>query len=249
MNHPIQHWLIFGDAGAGKTTAATTFPKPILVFQFDPLGKETPYLQRGVVQESKATDGTFVRDVLSRSTGDLLIRIEHYLDSDPQKPTAYRRFLNRLVNLERDIEAEGFRTVVIDSATFMELMARKLAQYVLNPTSREPRQWFASSTDTLEEVLMIRLGSLPINVVVLAHISDDKDELHGFMVSNPALPGRMSKRGPAGYGELYRAYVTVDEKGTREFLWQTRSGGRWNAASQIGAPDPCPQDYTALWLG
>ena len=27
----IQHWLIFGDSGAGKSTGAATFPRPQLV--------------------------------------------------------------------------------------------------------------------------------------------------------------------------------------------------------------------------
>src|SRR5437879_10865110 len=115
MNHPYQHFLLYGDSGAGKTTSATTFPKPQLVFQFDPLGKETPYLTRGAVSESKEPDGTLVRDVLHRTQGNLLYRLEHYLDADPQHPTAYRRFLNRLVRLEEEITALGIVTVVIDS--------------------------------------------------------------------------------------------------------------------------------------
>lgn len=242
----IQHWLLYGDPGSGKSTAAATFPKPALVFMFDPLGKDTPYLTRGEVVNA-TWEGTPVKEVHGKD-GHILFRIEYFHDSDPQKPTAYRRFLARLVTLDKDVAEWGIKTVIIDSTTFMELAARKLSQYVLNPTSKEPRQWFAASTDTLEEVLMIRFGSLPLNVVVVSHVNEDKDELHGMYVRNPALPGRMSKRAPAGFSELYRAYTVVNRDGSRDYLWQTKPNALYNASSQINAPDPCVATYSALWL-
>lgn len=243
----IQHWLIYGDSGAGKSTGATTFPKPQLVFMFDPIGKDTPYLRRGIVQEAARPDGTPVNQILSKKDGSLLYQVEYYLDRDPQKPESYGKFLVRLASLEADIAANGFQTVVLDSVTFMELTARKLSQYKLNPTSREPRQWFSFSTDTLEEILMIRFGSLPINVVALAHIDDQKVTMHGSNVFSIAAPGRLSRRGPGAYSEVYRAHVTMGERGNREHVWQTRADNMFTASSQINAPDPVPQDYALLW--
>jgi hypothetical protein len=248
VTHPVQHWLVYGDSGGGKTTGAATFPKPALVFMFDPRGKETPYTKRGVVAPSVDPDGTPVQEVIHRVSGDILFRIEHYIDSDPTKPSAYSRFLARLVHLEADIETLHLQTVIIDSVTFMELMARKLSQYKLNPTSREPRQWFGASTDTLEEVLMIRFGSLPINVVVLAHIDDQKVSSHGTNVFSIAAPGRLSRRGPAAYSEVYRAYVHINERGEKEWLWQTSQDTMYAASSQIGATDGTLQDYNLLWV-
>lgn len=243
----IQHFLIYGDSGAGKSTGATTFPKPALVFMFDPIGKDTPYLRRGIVQEGMTPDGMPANQVLSKKDGSLLFQMEYYLDRDPQKPEAYAKFLVRLARLESDIASHGFKTAILDSVTFMELMARKLSQYKLNPASREPRQWFSFSTDTLEEILMIRFGSLPINVVALAHIDDQKVSSHGTNVFSIAAPGRLSRRGPGAYSEVYRAYASVGEGGIREHFWQTRADLMYTASSQIGAPDPSPQDYNTLW--
>jgi hypothetical protein len=245
MDHPPVHLLMYGDSGSGKSTSTSTFPKPMLVLAFDPYGKETPYLKRGVVAEGEDDLGTRFQDVLSKKSGSLLIRIEHYIDVDPTAPEAYRRFLTRLTRLSRDVER--YQTVVLDSVTFMELAARKMNQYVLNPNSKEPRQWFAGATDTLEEVLMLRFGALPCNVVVLAHIDEDKDEVNGTYVRNPSAPGRLRKRSPAGYSELYRAYARRNEGGVREYVWQTRSDALYNASSQVNAPDPCPQTYAAIW--
>lgn len=239
------HLLLYGDSGGGKSTGAATFPKPMLVFCFDPVGKDTPYLNRGVPVLGEDDAGTPIVEVMSARTGNLLIRIERYHDIDPTQPTAYPRFLARLAHLNADLNA--FQTIVLDSITFMELAARKMHQYKLNPNSKEPRQWFAGSTDTLEEVLLIRFGALPCNVVVTAHMDEEKDEVHGTYIRNPSAPGRLRKRGSAGYSELYRAYVRRTEAGGREYMWQTRSDALYNAASQVNAPDPCPATYKAIW--
>ena len=243
---PALHTLIYGDSGAGKSTGAATWPKPMLVFMFDPHGKETPYLKRGAVKASMAEDGTPIHEVFSERTGDLLVRIEHYIDTDPLKPGAYARFLQRLA---RSGEFPDWKSLVVDSVTFMELMARKYAQYHLMPNTKEPRQWYAISTETLEEVLLVRFGSLPQNVVVLAHVDEDRDESSGVFVRNPMFPGRLRKRSPAGYSEVYRAYVLRQPQGGREYLWQTRSDLQYNATTQIEATDPCPQGYANLWVG
>lgn len=241
------HFLIYGDSGSGKSTSAATWPKPMLVFMWDPHGKDIPYLKRGQ-PGPRLVDayGTPYQEVLSTKSGETIIRIEHYIDLDPLKPQAYARFLRRLSD---GGEFPEWRTVVLDSVTFMELMARKYAQYTLMPNSKEPRQWFASSTDTLEEVLMVRFGALPQNVVVLAHIDEDKDELNGVYLRNPMAPGRLRKRSPAGYSEVYRAYVRRDTNGEREYLWQTRSDNMYSATTQLDAPDPCVQHYTAIFGG
>jgi len=179
------------------------------------------------------------------TTRPLLIQVEHYIDGDPKSPEAYNRFLTRMGRLHE--EYAQWRTLVFDSVTFMELMARKWHQYGLNPDSREPRQWFAGSTDLLEEMLLLRGGSLPMNVLALCHVDEEKDELHGGFVRNPAAPGRMRKRLGAGYAEVWRAYVDKDEDGKRVYQLQTMSSNQYAAATQINAPDPCYPSYKALW--
>lgn len=248
MAQPPIHVLCYGDSGAGKSTGVSTFPKPMLLFSFDPFGKETPYLKRGEPSDATYDNfGTPVRHVLSKKTGQPIIQIEYYLDADPTQPEAYQRFLSRMSVLHH--EYDKWATVVLDSSTFAEIAARKWHQYKLNPSAKDPRQWYGGSTELLEEMLMIRFGSLPMNVVTVCHIDEDKDELHGFFVRNPMAPGKLKKKLPSAYGEFYRAYVTTDEKGDRVFVWQTRADKLFNAGSQIGAPDPCAPTYQALWTG
>jgi hypothetical protein len=101
----------------------------------------------------------------------------------------------------------------------------------------------------LEEAVMCRLGGLRTNVVILAHVDSERDEVAGAMVYNPAAPGRMRLRIGGGYPELYVAHVRRTEKGgDLEYYLQTRANARYNAASvYLEAPDPCVPHYAALW--
>ena len=247
---PPIHALIIGDAGGGKSTVAATFPKPMLVHSFDPLGKEIPYLKVGDMQpvQLPIPGGTPYRDVVSKKSGKLLIRIRYYLDADMTHPDAYRRLLADLAKLQA--EYAEWATVVFDSTTFAELAARKWHQYGLNPQAKDPRQWFGGSTDLLEELIMGRVAALPMNAVVIAHVDEEKDELHGMMLRSPKLPGRLRKGAASAFPELYRAFVGKDgDTGERVHLLQTQADAIWNCASQINAPNPCVPYYSALWGG
>lgn len=247
--NPVSHFLVYGEPGSGKSTFAATFPTPILVCCFDAYGKDSPYLRRGPVVDrvevALGNDSVAAARVCDRR-GELLIEVEYFHDLDVQNPMAFQRFLNRMATLTRD-ELAAWATVVIDSVTAMELCKRKQAQYKLLPHVKEPRLWFAASTDALEEMLMIRFAGLPTNVVVLAHVDEDKDEFHGEMIRNPSAPGRLRKRLASQYAELYRTHVAKDERGNRVHVLQTRTDGRFHASTQLGAPDPCAPEYEKLW--
>ncbi len=67
--HDPIHALIYGDAGARKSSLARTFPKPMRVCHFDPFGKDQPYLFSGTpgVLKSSATTGMLYRNVYSKN--------------------------------------------------------------------------------------------------------------------------------------------------------------------------------------
>jgi hypothetical protein len=209
------HVLDYGHTGGGKSTTAATFPKPMIVFMWDPFGKDTPYLARGIPSELFSDERAgFVREVHSKKDGRLLIRLEYYHETgfyQPEMfqlgksqrlrmkdmlPEAYNRFLNRMAVFHT--EYEQWKTVVFDSVTFAEICARKWDQHVINPAVEDPRQWWASSTDMMEQMLMIRFASLPMNVVTIAHVDEQKDEVHGTFLRSPAAPGARRPSTPSG---------------------------------------------------
>jgi hypothetical protein len=257
-NPPI-HVMCYGESGTKKSTFAASFPKPLLVFFFDPLGKDSPYLRQGIPSGLMPSQfpGFMTQDVFNEA-GELQITLEYFLDPFPQKPSAFPCFQNRFAQLlshiwgVREIPGEpDWKSIAFDSATYLELSARKYAQYFLNPNAKDPRQWFGSSTDQLEEILMISTGSIPRNVITICHVDEDKDEAGGVMVKNPALPGRLRKHGSSGYSEFYRVFVQRGDgkPGVSEtrYALQTEPNGLYNAGSQIMAPNGCEPTYEALW--
>lgn len=270
--HPPIHVLDYGDPGAGKTYFAATFPKPMIVFQFDPYGKDTPYLKRGIPQEIEYDQlGTPIRRVLSKRTGALLVQIEYYHDTlmawDAKgqgatqsgiamghvDPECWNRFLRRMYGFGDEYDA--WATATFDSVTTMDIAARMFFQYKINPNAKDGRQWWGSSTEALEQILFTRVAGFPMNVVTIAHVDKEQDEVLGQRVRNPLAPGRLRGSLGGAYSEFYHHFVQVEKDqnnrviGERQYLVQTRGSAQWNASTQIDAPDPSPATYEALWLG
>ena len=275
---PIAHCVVCGRSGAGKSRFARTWPKPIRVYHFDAFDKSMQYLQAGAsfsdfttIDISQKQDGSYVVPVryVFNAKGEIIIEILYFHDdewaigeqrywSDGQwkteynvgvpVPVAYPKFLNVMATTT-NANAVHYATHVFDSITAMALAARRWGQYKMNPHAKEPRQWFGFATDRLEEMLLGRVAGFPTNVVLVAHIDQDKDELHGEMVYNPSAPGRLAKADgiPSQYGEFYRLYVEREDDGTLVRRLQTQNNGRYNASTQIDAPDGCAPNYLALW--
>lgn len=264
MNRPFIHCLLYGDFGSGKSTFAATFPKPMLVFCFDHNQKEMPYRRGGKETELLEYEIETSKDVIKIPYRDVqhedgLTRIEYYNKTDDvENPLAFAYFRTRMGILHE--EYATWKTVVIDSISFMELQARKLEEKVLNPLPQgvslytkggggDQRMWFAGATSALEELLCMRLAGLDMNVVVTAHISKDKNMVSGEIVQVPYAPGRLSSRSllSAAFAEQYRLYTERDEEGKRVHLAQTYSRDGFSAGTQIEASDPSWPQYDALW--
>lgn len=250
-DRPYLHTIVYGDPGSRKSTFATTFPKPLLVKNFDANGKDMPYRKwgrtLGATETRSVSDfGVPILDIVAPDGG--WIRIEYFNDLSPESK-AWDSFSWDMK--ERAFFTHGWETLVIDSLTFMNLCAFYHAKHVVNPNSKEPRQWHAYSTDALEYALLVQLQNFPTNLVLLAHIDQDKDEVLGSYVKQLAAPGRLKNRNElcAGYAEFYRAYTMADPSAPDglAYVLQTKKDAQFNCATQIEAPNPCWQDYEALW--
>jgi len=249
MKHPWIHVVVAGGWGSGKTRFASSFPKPLISLQTDPYGKEAPLLDRGLVGETVVgLFGQYVTTVNSKlDPTRLLCQIEFFHDADPRKPQAFRQFRNRFDTLFEEVQASRWATVVIDGVTFLELISRKLYQHD-EVKGKEPRRWYAQSTEDLEELLMCRAGALRCNVVVCAHLDKSYNEVSGVSVHHPAAPGRMSTRFGAGFPEMYVAHCLKQSDGQVKYWLQTRTDSQCAASSVfLEAPDPCEPVYKALW--
>lgn len=260
--YPSVHVLNYGESGSGKSTFLATFPKPMLVMGFDPYDKMAPYTRCGkTIQLGSQPDidfyaqlGIEAKDVVDPATGDLLVRIEHYVDPDPVNPSAFDAFERRMVSFAA--EAPQWATVGLDSLTFLMRASMVRAQFnkpmKLYAPGTDTRQWYGIVKFDIESVLMSRAPWWATNVVICCHTKEDKDEFAEGILRGIRAPGTLSKDGPAGFGETYRSYVSKDKakdgKVERKFMVQTRSDGLWFANSVVcQAPDPCEAHYEKLW--
>lgn len=257
MTHPDRpplHVLVYGDSGSKKSTFAATFPTPILVFFFEALGKCSPYVRAGAAATGRIPGPPYPSQNIFDQAGDLIIRVEYFRDPLPQNPLAYTLFQHRFAQIQAHLygtrimpDEPMWKTVVFDSVTDLEIAIRKNEQYKLNPNVKDHRQWYGASTEQLEEILMIAVGSLPVNVVTICHIDEDKDEANGATLRNPMFPGKLRKKASGAYAEFFRAGVKRGEKGEPLWFLQTQTDYLFNANTQILAPDGCPPHYEALW--
>jgi hypothetical protein len=139
-----------------------------------------------------------------------------------------------------------FKTLVFDSATNMELLARYREQFELNVGAADPRQFWGGSTSQLEQVLFTRQASLPLNVLTLAHIDSQSDMVHGKTLFNPNMPGRLRTSISGNYGEFYKMLVKEEEEETHYGI-MTQSDNHYHAFSAIRAPRRGPAHYETLW--
>lgn len=252
--------LLYGESGSWKSSFAKTLPKPLLAWMFDPAGKDMPYMKDytnrflpsesvGDLQQWQIAENMIVpyRDI---QQADGPIRIEYYHEHDDLRcPTAAKTFRTRLSTFHR--EYSQWKTVVVDSLTALEFVCRKDAEYnLLTGDKYDQRHWYGVSSHDLEELVAHRFPSMPLNVVVISHLHlKETGEMGGELVRLLSLPGQLKKTAPRSYMEYYYAYVGLDPSDPKREtgLLQTKTGGRYYAASQIDAPNPCIPHYNNLF--
>ncbi|MDE2233249.1 MAG: AAA family ATPase [Patescibacteria group bacterium] len=250
----LLHVLLMGRPGGGKSTLCATFPKPMLVFGFDPPGKERAYMERGTASGIKKGDRCFYREVYDPpDPSKVIIRYEFWGENNPVKPTAYPRFVARMASLEHDITKYGYQTVVGDTATFFELSARTYSEYSINASVKDGRQHYAFSAKACEQYLMMRWPNLLLcHSIMCCHIDDQKDDSEeGDVVVRKmaALPGKLPNRISGGFGEVWRVYFAgKSTKGKPIHLLQTqpREANTYDCKSLLHIPDGIQPHYEAI---
>lgn len=228
--------MVYGPSGAGKTTFSTSFPGPIGVADFDgKIGSAARYLE--VHNPKKLDEIEFENFQPSAVNGGVQV---------------YQKFMKWLYSLEMAAK-EGkfpFKTIVLDSLT---TFAESLTAHIMasNPAVKR----VDALTPSMQDYLMVstnfkpiihRLLALPCNVVVIGHISQDKDEVTQEINYRPALPGKLPELLPILFGEVYRAFTEVQD-GKVQFKAQCRPAGKYVARTEIqGMPNVIPLSYESI---
>ena len=254
--HPLIHTLLYGDPGIGKSMAAATWPKPMLVFCFDPIGKDQPYLEQGEPQGVfLGEDGTPWQHVVHPTNPEeILITLGYFFDLNPtraefrQQISAYERFQEYLVYTKY----EDYATIVLDSLSGFRDAVVRLNQFKLNPSSKSGQQahglqWYGAAAQAIRNEVMATLCYVMTNVVVVAHVSKQKDDMRGYYVYGFGAPGQLSTDLAQTFSEVYYVYTKRGGDGRHQVFFQTEASEEYLAQTHIHAPNPCAPTYEALW--
>lgn len=211
--------LLYGASGAGKTVFAASSPGPVYFFDFDgKISSAKKYLE----VENKGKIGE--------------IEFEQFPINQAANNFPYLKFQKLLSDMET-LVAKGdfkYKSVVVDSLT---LYSDALMQQVIRNNPGVKR--FVAGIPVLQDYMihssmfkqdMNRLLSLPCNVICVGHITTEKDEASGRMISKPLLSGKLADHLPRIFFEVWRAYVDPKD-GLHKA--QTRSDGNFTCRTEI----------------
>lgn len=226
--------LLYGDAGVGKTCFAAGFPGPTLYFDFD---NKISSAARFFAKDASRLEGIEVATL-----GDAKI-------------SPMEAFLMQCADLEKQMKSGQYKykTVVLDSiTTFSKAMLDHIIKTnpgikrVRSAGDEQPCQQDYGILKRAFETVIPGLLKLDMNVIMLGHITTDKDELTGEMIRGVMMDGSFSQKLPIYFEEVWRAYVE-EKNGVRQYLAQTQSDGRYKCRSQIpGLPAVIPLKYETL---
>lgn len=225
--------LLYGLAGTGKTCFAASFPTPILYLDFDNKVDSAALFHK---KDTARLEGIDVRQLTPTLAQSPIAELEKIIVNEliPQQKAGVMKY----------------KTLVLDSLTTFSAATLKYIvdtnPGVKRPVSKQGQQPTPSDYGILKREfakLIPGLLSLPMNVIMLGHVSMERDDLTGEIVRGVMLDGSFSKELAIYFKEVW--VTKVDEKGQH---WaQTRSDGKYTCRSQIpGLPNPMRLAYEEL---
>lgn len=224
--------LIYGNSGTGKTCAAASFPTPMLYLDFD--GK-VDSAASFYSHDKERLNQIEVRDLSSKMEQD---PIEELLN-----------IVNKELIPQQKAGKMLYKTLVIDSLT---VFSASVLNHIVrtNPgikrvVSKQGQQPGMQDFGILKRELTKLIPgilSLPMNVLMLAHIKMDRDEISGELIRGPHMDGSFAADLPIYFKEVYRSFVE-----NKKYLAQTQSNAQYNCRTQIkGLPEVIELKYENL---
>lgn len=215
--------LLVGDAGTKKTILASTFPDPHFVDLDDGMlsvrGRDVNYVTIG---EKLTTDADFIALCCQKD----------------KKLPSKKAFLKAQALLEHWANTlTANQTLVLDSLTFYTDAA---LAYVLHlECQSKPRIQDWGAAQKLVERTLEELNKLPCHVVVTAHRDMKVDAETQTISYVPQTIGKLAKKIPAYFDEVWRTTVTPKKKGgetTLIYTIETTKARREDGKTRLNLP-------------
>ena len=212
--------LLCGDPGSGKTALALTLGKWARVIDLD----------------NGLRTGLTLKDKFESARGEVDVR--PCWEDNPDKAIAFskaRSFISALAG-ECALKTQTCKALVVDSLTTLAEFAMRNVLAANGKLGKPPeiQHWGLSFLD-LENVF-VALRSLPIVVVVVAHLQRTEED--GITKSCILMSGqKMPYKIPAYFDEVWVMKTKRVEQGKTKYLIQTKSSTTFSARSRSNLAD------------
>ncbi len=196
--------LLVGAPGAGKTTAASTAPTPILFLDVD------NKLHKMVNLKEKLANGAIIQVPIDEPLQDIKLSTLSLMNLKPgtkinmKRPKGYQQLADAIDKIVADKgHWNGIKlgTVVLDSYTTTDEHIRRLLMSVNGSATMTLPLYgtLLTNFETLNNTLL----RLPCNVIMICHQKPEKDELTGIVSYTPLINGQMSTKIAKDFEEVY----------------------------------------------
>jgi AAA domain len=213
--------LIMGDWKTGKTTFSATGRGPVLYHGFDPGGWKS---LREHVESGKVIVKDFSEQLKDPAAG-------------------YEEWAKEFWRLKDSGFFDYIGTYVIDSlTTFSETAMAYIMKKDNRPVSNAQGLTLnvPQIQDYMKQALLLKemvklCTSLPCDFILIAHISTDKDEVTGRIISTPMVSGKFRQHLPLLFDEVYVSQAKTNAQGQTTFSLLTKPDGIYTAGSRLSA--------------
>lgn len=215
--------VLYGGLGTGKTYSLRTAVAPVYVMSFDPGGSKV-LAQR--IANHKYPD-------VSISSGNILVDSRFEVE-DPKRPGAFELWDKEYEVLKRSGFFDNVGTFVVDSMTTWAQCALNLVLKKAGRAGGVPQQndWFPQMI--LLENAIRDFISLPCNCILIGHDASTKDEVTGKVFKDLMITGKLVRRIPLLFDEIYFATTKQTSKGV-DYFFATQATSTYQARSRLGA--------------
>lgn len=186
---PVTKLLLIGDSGTGKTGALASLVKDdyrVRILDMDNKvanGILPQILKKECPDKIKNVDYEPLRDKFKGSP------IGYIADGVPQAYTKALALLDKWSDNSLPKDWGPRDILVLDSLTFFADAAFNWAKS-MNPSAKDPRQWYGTAQDGVEHTLAVLTAStFNTNVIVISHVSW-QDRPDGTMKGYPSAVGK-----------------------------------------------------------
>lgn len=239
--------LLIGPPGCGKSTAASTAPKPILYLDMDQkVGKMTniaPLVKNGEIivwtPDEKLFNGKLSSFVIGATNPQAKIT--------QQQAKGYIKLAQILDELDQNncmYKGVQIKTVVLDTFTSTEEHLKRLLMSANGVVTISQPLWGTVLTNN--ENLISALLNLKANIIVIAHEQAVKDELTGQITYTPLIGGSFKEKIGKDFEEVYFLEKKVQgDKAVYEMLTVGNSMKACRTTREL--PSRIPPDFSLIY--